>query len=222
MGSYSKGINITKMNLVPKVTIPSYVKEYRLIACCSTLYKLISKILTAKLKKVVDYIVSPSQSAFIEGRNLLDNMMNAHELVKGYAKKGISPRYTIKVEFIRPIIEWPFLRMVLLEFRIPTKLVELMIECLMTVQYTLLINGGLTPIFAAKKGLRQGDPMSPYLFVLAMEYLHHTLQQLRHNPLFHHHPRCKKLIIIHICFADNLLMSSRADETSVKLMFHSF
>lgn len=109
-----------------------------------------------------------------------------------------------------------------MEFGLPRRLVELIMECVTTVQYSLLINGGLTPIFEAKKGLRQGDPMSPYLFVLSMEYLHRTLKQLRHNPQFNYHPRCKKLGLIHICFADDQLMNCRADEVSIKLLFNTF
>ncbi|XP_060200470.1 uncharacterized protein LOC132628726 [Lycium barbarum] len=81
-GKLLKGVNITTVTLVPKVSAPTHVKEYRPIACCTTLYKIISKILTAKLKTVVDHIVSPSQSTFIEGRNILDNVIIAHELVK--------------------------------------------------------------------------------------------------------------------------------------------
>ncbi|XP_060183210.1 uncharacterized protein LOC132613180 [Lycium barbarum] len=74
-------------------------------------------------------------------------------------------------------VEWPFLKMVLLEFGIPYKLVELIMGCVSTVNYSLLLNEGLTPSFQAKKGLRQGDPMSFYLFFLAMEYLNRSLKR---------------------------------------------
>lgn len=77
-----KCINVTTVTLVPKVSTPTLVNEYTPIACYTTVYKLISKVLTHKLKTVVDYIVSSSQSAFIEGRNILDNVIIAHELVK--------------------------------------------------------------------------------------------------------------------------------------------
>lgn len=223
-GKLLKGVNITTVKLVPKVQNATYVKEYRPIACCTTLYKKISKLITNKLKAVVDYIVSPSESALISIRNIIDNVIIAHELVKGYSQKWVSPRCTIKVDIRKAYdsVKWPFLRIVLLEFGLPTQLVILIMEYVTTVQYTLLINGGLTTVFPAKKGLRQGDPMSPLFFILVMEYLHRTLQQLRHNPQFNYHPRCNKLGIIHICFADDLLMSCRADEIFIKLMFEAF
>ncbi|XP_060190388.1 uncharacterized protein LOC132619521 [Lycium barbarum] len=107
----------------------------------------------------------------------MDNVLIPHELVKGYSHKGISARCTIKVDIRKAYdsVEWPFLKMVLLEFGFPSKLVDLIMECVTIVQYSLLVNGGLTPLFKAKKGLRKGDSMCPYLFVLAMEYLHRTL-----------------------------------------------
>lgn len=92
------GENITTATLVPKVTTPTLVKEYRPIACSTTLYKFISKILTSKLKIVVDHLVSSSQSAFIKRRNILDNVILAYDLVKGYIQKRVSPRCTIKVD----------------------------------------------------------------------------------------------------------------------------
>nr|XP_016462545.1 PREDICTED: uncharacterized protein LOC107785694 [Nicotiana tabacum] len=75
--------------------------------------------------------------------------------------------------------------------------------CVSTVNYSILLNGGLTPIFQAKRGLRQGDPMSPYLFVLAMEYLNRSLKQLRHKPDFNYHPRADQLSISLIMQAFN-------------------
>lgn len=91
IGKMLKIINITAVTLAPKMIALFYGKEYRIIACCTTIYKLILKILAAKLKSVVDFIVISSQSAYIEGRNILDNVNIAHELVKGFLKKDVSP-----------------------------------------------------------------------------------------------------------------------------------
>ncbi|XP_058723307.1 uncharacterized protein LOC131595077 [Vicia villosa] len=73
-----------------------------------------------------------------------------------------------------------------------------------------------------QKCIRQGDPISPLLFVLIMEYLHRYLGTLNSNSEFHYHPKCKKLKITHICFADDLLLFSRGDVESVKGLMQKF
>ncbi|XP_059306387.1 uncharacterized protein LOC132057800 [Lycium ferocissimum] len=155
------------------------------------MYKTIAKILIARLKPVVDYLVGPSQSAFIEGINILDNVILVHEIFKSYSWKTVSPRCFIKVDIRKAydLVEWEFVRQLLMEFGIPTRMVNWIIECVSTVSNSLLINGVLSPKLEAKKGLRQGDLMSPYLFVLIMEYLNRTLKQLSQKTDFKHHPR---------------------------------
>lgn len=95
-------------------------------------------------------------------------------------------------------------------------------ECITNANYSILINGGLTKGFQAKKGLRQGDPMSPYLFVLVMEYLSRTLKSLKYIPDFNFNPRCAKMNLTHICFADDLIMCCKADITSIQLQLDKF
>jgi len=101
-------------------------------------------------------------------------------------------------------IEWEFIRRLLAKLGFPFKFTSWMMECISTVPYSLVINGGLSKQFRGESGIGQGDPMSPYLFVLAIEYLQRELSMLRLNKDFKYHPRCKKFnVIIHLIIHNN-------------------
>lgn len=223
-GSSLHTINTTAITLISKISAPTKVKDYRPISCCSTLYKIISKVLTRRLKPIISTLVGRSQSAFIEGRSIVDNILFSHEIFKVYNRKGVSPRCVLKVDLRKAYdtLDWRFLKQLLIDLGFPTKFIHWIMMCVSIVSYSLMINKGVTKPFKAKRGIRQGDPMSPYLFVLAMEYLGRELCQLQENRDFNFHPRCRQLESIHICFADDLLMYCRADLISLKLLNNAF
>lgn len=95
-------------------------------------------------------------------------------------------------------------------------------QCVSTVNYTFQVNRGTTKPFQAKRGVRQSDPMSPFLFVIAMEYLTRALKQLHNDPEFHYHPRCKNQRIVQHSFADDLLLFRREDIKSVRGLYKCF
>lgn len=86
-GFLPQAINITLVTLLPKLAHPQTIRDYRPIVCCSILYKIISKTLANRLQHVLDSLVSESQSAFVKGRVIFDNILLAHELIKGYGRK---------------------------------------------------------------------------------------------------------------------------------------
>ncbi|XP_059306207.1 uncharacterized protein LOC132057598 [Lycium ferocissimum] len=98
-------------------------------------------------------------------------------------------------------------------------------ECITSVCYSLVLNRGLTKPFQGRREIKLGDPMSPYFFVIAIEYLQRELNIVAIDKQFKFHPRCKKLGVMHICFADDLLILCKADVYSIKLLqeaFHRF
>lgn len=149
--------------------------------------------LTQRLKSVMDFLVDPSQAAFVPGRMLNDNVILSHELVKGYGRKGISPRCMFRIDMQKAYdsLECHSLE-VLKGMQFPATFVTWIMQCVESVSYSILINGAPSPAFKAKKGVRQHDPVSPYLFVLAMECLTRLLKSMRSKNEFKFHPRCQK------------------------------
>lgn len=91
-------------------------------------------------------------------------------------------------------------------------------SCISSTQYTFLVNRDPSNIFQPKRGLHQGDPMSPMLFVIGMEYLSRMLTVAGLNDSFRFHPRCRKLKLNHLCFSEDLMLFSKGDSNSIKLL----
>ena len=102
---------------------------------------------------------------------------------------------------------WGFLLDTLVEFQFLLKVINWIRACLTTPKFSISINGELTGFFSGKRGLRQGDPISPYLFVMAMEVLSKLLaNHIADSPNFKYHWKCDKIKLSHLCFADDLIM----------------
>lgn len=109
-------------------------------------------------------------------------------------------------------IEWDFFEQMLSILNIPTKFINWIMACLKTVTYSILINVVPSILFPAKKGFRQGDHVSPFLFVLSMEYLSRLLKNLKWNRELKYHPKCLMVNIVLLGFADYLLLFIRDND----------
>ena len=118
----------------------------------------------------------------------------------------------IKVDLVKAYdwLEWSFIHKVLKAFRFPEELIKLIMSCVSTASISILLNGGKLTPFMPTRGLRQGDPLSPYLFILCMEYLDNEscrrdewtpLKASKHN-----------LGISHLFFADDLMLFAKANK----------
>ncbi|XP_020266409.1 uncharacterized protein LOC109841898 [Asparagus officinalis] len=200
--------NSTAIVLIPKVQCPSSPSDFRPISCCNCIYKIISKILANRMQTVMGYIINDAQCAFVKGRSISSNVLLAHELVKNYGRRHISPRIMINIDIRKAFntISWKFLSEMLVGLGFPIS----------SPKYSISLNGSLHGFFKGERGLRQGDPLSPYLFILGMEYLSRSLDLLKHDKKFKYHPKCAKLKISHLIFADDLLLFSKGDLYSVQ------
>ncbi|KAL2252874.1 UNVERIFIED_CONTAM: hypothetical protein Sindi_0082100 [Sesamum indicum] len=219
-GKLLKQINSTILALIPKVHTPMSVNDFRPISCCNVLYKIIAKLLVQKISVLLDKIVSPCQTAFIPGRSIGDNIMLAQELFSRYNQMRLLPRCALKVDIRKAydMVEWDFLLAVLQLFGFPPTFTRWIEECVSTTSFSIGLNGKPHGFFAGARGLRQGDPLSPYLFVLVMEALHlGFLQLIEQDIQFTYHWKCESSKVFQMGFADDLLLLCRADLDSIRV-----
>ncbi|KAL0294091.1 UNVERIFIED_CONTAM: LINE-1 reverse transcriptase [Sesamum radiatum] len=152
-------------------------------------------------------------NAFVPGRSISDNILLAQELLAGYNQAKLPPRCTIKVDLQKAYdsVDWDFLKEVLHIFNFPVQFIGWIEQCVSTVSFSISLNGSIYGYFLGVRGLRQGDPMSPYLFVLVMEIWHSLLRyRVPENATFQYHWKCKEQRLLNLCFADDVLLFCKA------------
>ncbi|XP_062112930.1 uncharacterized protein LOC133824079 [Humulus lupulus] len=203
---------------------PVNATDFRPIACCTTIYKCISKMLCNRLNSILPLLINQNQGAFIKHRSLAHNVLILQDLLKGYNRKNISPRCLMKIDISKAYdsIEWDFLENLLYDLCFPMRFIRWVMVCLRGSSYSLVINNGIQGHFQGAKGLRQGDPISPLLFVIVMDYLTRLLLKAGMEKYFRFHPLCKSLKLVSLCFADNLLLFCKANLKSVMILHQAF
>ena len=178
-GVVPKFLNETLITLVPKCQNPVSLSNYRPISLCNSVYKIVSKIIVARIRPFLSNLISPMQTAFVPGRRGADNVIIAQELIYTLdRKKGATGYMAIKLDLEKAYdrLEWSFIHKVLHAFHFPSNLIKVIMGCVSTTTISVLVNGGVLDSFSPSRGIRQGDPLSPYLFILCMEYLSHLIE----------------------------------------------
>ncbi|XP_068323301.1 uncharacterized protein [Pyrus communis] len=209
-------INQTHIVLIPKVPNPEFVLQFRPINLCNYSYKILSKILANRLKVFLPNIISPTQNAFVAGRQIQDCIGIAHEMFHYLKGRKARNRYEmgIKLDMQKEYdrVEWDFLDAVMEKMGFSSRWRSIINGCISSVKFDVLLNGQAGKTFAPTRGLRQEDPLSPYLFILVGEVLSKLIQSAVDNG------RLKGVkmggfgpMISHLFFADDTLLFLRAD-----------
>ncbi|GJT49872.1 putative reverse transcriptase domain, reverse transcriptase zinc-binding domain protein [Tanacetum coccineum] len=223
-GKLLNELNHTIIALIPKVSSSLRVTNFRPISCCNVLFKTITKIIANRLKESLKVLVSPNQSAFVPGRNISDNILLTRELMHNYHLDRGTPRCAFKVDIQKAYdtVDWGFLKEVLIGFSFHARMVHWIMECVTTTSFSISINGNLHGYFKGKRGLRQGDSLSPYLFTLIMEILTLMIRRrVRDSGSFTYHRHCSKLELVNLCFADDLFLFAHGDVDSAKVIMEA-
>jgi len=217
-------INRTHIALIPKNLSPVSVMDFRPISLCNVIYKLISKVLANRLKVVLPKIISPTQSAFIPGRLISDNILAAFETMHSMQTRmwGKTGYMGFKLDMSKAYdrVEWDFLETTMRRLGFDGKWVKLIMTCIRTVTYSVVVNGHPVGNIRPTRGIRQGDPISPYLFLICAEVLSALLHKAEQRGIISGVPTSPKgPRLSHLFFADDSMLFCRSNSVEWRRLF---
>ncbi|PKU86740.1 Putative ribonuclease H protein [Dendrobium catenatum] len=201
------GVKATALAIVPKFKNATDISDYRPIALCNVFYKIITKVLAERMKPLMCLIVKDNQAGFVKSRVSTDNILLASDLLSYAGKKRgcnfFCAKLDIKKAFDSVCREFLLERM--LQKGFPSLFVNWIKACIMNVNFSILINGSLEGYFSSSAGLRQGCPLSPYLFCIVMDTLSNLLEQRGFKGISH-----ENFSLSHLLYADDVLIFGEA------------
>jgi hypothetical protein len=210
-------INETSIVLIPKKNDPEFLKDYRPISLCNVIYKVILKCLVNRLRPLLQDIIDPTQSAFIPRRLITDNTLIAFECLHAIKNGNMGCRkfgaYKLDLTKAYDRVEWGFLEGVLKRLGFHSTWIHWVMECVTSVSYSIRFKNVSLEPFKPSRGLRQGDPLSPYLFLFIADGLSKLLQGEIQQGNLHELKICRRASgVSHLLFADNTMLFMEISE----------
>ncbi|PNX94494.1 ribonuclease H, partial [Trifolium pratense] len=217
-------VNCTDICLIPKVDQPEHIRQFRPISLCNTLYKIVSKVLTNRIKNSITKVVSPHQTGFIPGRSIHENIVVAQEMAHSMCKmNGKVGYFAIKVDLSKAYdrLNWNFIYHTLMEVGYPMKWIDVVMTAVTSVRTNVKWNGKRADYFHPQCGIRQGDPISPYLFVICMDKLSHLImQEVQEGKWKPMRAGRNGPLISHLMFADDLILFAEANVDQLQVVLN--
>ena len=207
--------------LIPKVKKVKKMSNFRPISLCNVIYKIISKVLANRLKSILPQIISPTQSAFVWGCLITDNVLVAYETL--YAmhirKKGKKGALALKLDVSKTCdrVEWGFLKGMMIKLGFPEVWVDRVMSCVSTPSFSIRINGKAYGNIVPTRGIRH--PLSPYLFLICAKGFTSLLAKAEFEGSLHGVAVCRHApSVTNLLFADDSLIFCQANKNEVQVV----
>lgn len=213
-------INKTFITLFPKISNPSHIKIFRPISLCNFSYKIISKILANRLKSFLPRFISPNQNAFVKDKSIFDSILITNEIFHSFQhKEGSKAWMALKIDFEKAFdcLEWDFIYKVFKSLGFNDTWINWLKLCISSVSFQVLYNGAPSDHFHPSRGIRKGDPLSPYIFISCLEVLSRMINNGLISKDITGFKICKGApIVSHSFYADDTLIFLKATLSNVK------
>ncbi|KAI0494122.1 hypothetical protein KFK09_024253 [Dendrobium nobile] len=217
---YPKFFSSSNIVLIKKKEGANYWSDFRPISLCTFFNKLNSKIIANRLAKLLPGFISLNQTGFVKGRTISDNVLLAQELTHDLNTKSTGGNIIFKLDITKAYdnLDWNFLYKILDLFGFNQNFILLIKNSIENCFFSVIINGKTHGYFKSSKGLRQGDTISPALFIIAMEYLSRGLEDLFAKNSSLNYRMIRGFPISHLSFADDFILFSNGATKNVKLL----
>eukprot|EP00253_Pinus_taeda_P008941 PITA_08941 len=216
-GEMYSPFNATFIALIPKKEDPDSFEDFRPISLCNCVYKIIAKIIAMRLKPILSKNISSEQFGFLDGRQIHEAIGVAQETIHSIKQK-IKKGAVIKIDLSKAYdrICWTYLRMMLTHLGFKVDFINWIMGCVSSVSFAVLINGAASSFFKGQRGLRQGCPLSPLLFLLVAEGLSRLISEAKRTGMIKGLEVAANLFITHLLFVDDILLFTNGNLDEVK------
>ncbi|XP_049396567.1 uncharacterized protein LOC125860610 [Solanum stenotomum] len=213
-----KFITHTNLVLLPKKESVKSFTDLRPISLSSFINKVISRMVHERMILVLPNIISQNQAGFVKGRSITENILLAHEIIRDINRRNKNVNVVVKLDMAKAYdrVSWIFLTKVLRKFGFAEVIIDMVWRIISNNWYSMLVNGITHGFFQSSRGLKQGDPLSLTLFIIAAEVLSRGLNNL-------HRDESKKGYglpkwsseINHLSYADDTILFGSGDRGSI-------
>ncbi|XP_059284804.1 uncharacterized protein LOC132038098 [Lycium ferocissimum] len=216
-----KSITHTNLVLLPKKNEVETFSDMRPISLSNFINKIISRVLHDKIDHILPRLISANQSGFVKGRNIIENVLLTQEIMDDIRLRGKSTNVVLKLDMTKAYdrVSWLFLTKVLRKMGFAERSVDLVWRLLANNWYSVLVNGQPHGFFHSTRGVKQGDPLSPALFILSAEVLTRALNSLFEISEFKGYGMPKwSANLNHLAYADDTIIFASADNDSLNMI----